>query len=378
MPKNNKCLLITAGDPAGIGYEIIIKAYRSNFFNRFKNFKPIVICDLRLMNYYNQNQSDEIPLVEISSPDNFIPGKLHCIDIFSKSFDFVEMFPYQNDEISELLNSGKAVESTLKPGEPDLFISGYIPFLTLYASAFLSFYNEEWKDRIAGIVTLPVNKYYLSLINRDFTGHTEFFGKYFSSEDYSMILHSEKITVIPVTRHVQISKVSENLTEDDIFLSIKNGFDFVREIRSSTLYSDRSNSGKGIDSPGIAVLGLNPHASDNGLIGNEEAEFIIPAIARARSAGIDVEGPISADTAFTPDNLKRYDIFIGMFHDQVLIPFKMLSFGNGVNVTYNLPVIRTSVDHGTGYDIAGSQTADIGSLKLAYKTAAELAVKMIS
>ncbi|MCK4776951.1 MAG: 4-hydroxythreonine-4-phosphate dehydrogenase PdxA, partial [Actinomycetia bacterium] len=236
--------------------------------------------------------------------------------------------------------------------------------------------NESWKDRIVGIVTLPVNKYYLSLINKNFTGHTEFFGEYFSSEKYSMILHSESITVLPVTRHIRISKVAENLDEEDIFLSIKNGFDFIRQIRFG-YNANGSELEQGKSQPKIAVLALNPHASDSGLIGDEEIKVITPAILRAKSAGINVEGPISGDTAFIPKNLRRYDIFIGMFHDQVLIPFKMLSFGKGVNVTYNLPVIRTSVDHGTGYDIAGSQIADTGSFELAYKTAMQLASELV-
>lgn len=216
------------------------------------------------------------------------------------------------------------------------------------------------KKEVAGIVTAPVNKYAINAAGVKFRGQTEFLATLTNTHKYAMVMASEKIRIIPLTRHVQIKNINRLIKRpyiiDTIELIDQNSFLF------------------GIYKPTIAVLGLNPHCGDGGAVGKEEIKEIIPAIKKAMKNGINVNGPFSADAFFAGSEYKKYDFILAMYHDQGLIPFKMLSFGKGVNVTIGLPIIRTSPDHGTAYDIAGKDIANEASLIEAIKTASKMAV----
>jgi 4-hydroxythreonine-4-phosphate dehydrogenase len=209
------------------------------------------------------------------------------------------------------------------------------------------------------LVTCPINKYSLHLGGYDYPGHTELIAELLNSDNFLMILDGGKIKVALVTTHLPISGVPAALNSDKIFQKGR--------ILYESLLKDY-----GIEKPVIAVLSLNPHAGDGGLFGDEEPRVIAPAVQRLNELANGrgrFEGPLPSDTAFTRKSIERTDAFLVMYHDQGLIPLKLLSFGSAVNFTAGLPIIRTSPDHGTAYDIAGKGLADISSFKNAVDTA---------
>ncbi|MDR2104399.1 MAG: 4-hydroxythreonine-4-phosphate dehydrogenase PdxA [Deferribacteraceae bacterium] len=210
---------------------------------------------------------------------------------------------------------------------------------------------------ISAVATAPINKRSLFLAGYPFTGHTEYLGYLTGSTDFSMLLVSPRYKVITATTHIPIRDVAKAITKDIILRAIKN--------------ADAAAALFGINSARIAVCALNPHAGDGGVIGDEEGAVIEPAIKAAQAAGIDARGAFAADSLFARP--ETFDFAISIYHDQGLIPIKIDGFGSAVNVTLNLPIIRTSVDHGTAFDIAGRGTADAGSLRAAVKLAHELA-----
>jgi 4-hydroxythreonine-4-phosphate dehydrogenase len=219
--------------------------------------------------------------------------------------------------------------------------------------------NESLAGRVHGVVTGPINKLSLKLAGIPFPGHTEIFGERTNAPHFAMMMYSERIAVGLVTCHQSLASVPASLDTDRIFQVGRLLADSVSLIRGRPTR--------------LAVLGLNPHAGEHGLFGREESDAVEPAILRLREAGYDVEGPLPPDTAFTPKALTRFDAHLCLYHDQGLIPFKMLSFDDGVNVTMGLPFVRTSVDHGTAFDIAGRGVAHIGSMIEAIQLAARLA-----
>ncbi|MDY0017366.1 MAG: 4-hydroxythreonine-4-phosphate dehydrogenase PdxA [Candidatus Delongbacteria bacterium] len=210
------------------------------------------------------------------------------------------------------------------------------------------------------LVTCPINKYSFNLGGYNYPGHTEFIAELLNTDNFLMILDGGVIKVALVTTHLAIKDVPAALSSDLIY-------------QKGRILSDSLRKDYGIESPEIAVLSLNPHAGDGGLFGDEEALIIAPAVARlnegAASGTAKFTGPLAADTAFTRKNLERTDAFLVMYHDQGLIPLKLLSFGSAVNFTAGLPIVRTSPDHGTAYDIAGKGVADINSFKNAVEKA---------
>ena len=216
------------------------------------------------------------------------------------------------------------------------------------------------KKEIDGIVTAPVNKYAINEAGIKFIGQTEFLATLTNTHKYAMVMASEKKRIIPLTRHVQIKNINRLIKRQYIIDTIE--------------LIDQNSYLFGIYKPTIAVLSLNPHCGDGGAIGNEEIMEIIPAINEALKSGTNVHGPFSADAFFASSEYKKYDFILAMYHDQGLIPFKMLSFGKGVNVTIGLPIIRTSPDHGTAYDIAGKGIANERSLIEAIKMASKMAI----
>lgn len=212
--------------------------------------------------------------------------------------------------------------------------------------------------RFHGVVTAPINKVSLKKAGIDFPGHTEIFGERTAAPHFAMLMYSERLAVGLVTCHQSLTSVPGSLSTERIVEVGRLLAESVSKIRGRA--------------PRVAVLGLNPHACESGLFGDEEARYVEPAIAQLRAEGWDVDGPLPPDTAFTPAALRRYGAHLCLYHDQGLIPFKMISFDDGVNVTMGLPFVRTSVDHGTAFDIAGKGIAQIGSMVEAIRLAAKL------
>ena len=216
------------------------------------------------------------------------------------------------------------------------------------------------KNYCQAIVTGPVHKGIINTAGIEFTGHTEFLAKKTSTKKVVMMLATNGLKVALVTTHMPLSNVSKNITQD---------------LLKETIYILNSELKKkfSIKQPNILVCGLNPHAGESGYLGMEELEIIEPCLNQLRSEGIFLEGPLPADTVFTPKYLNSCDVILAMYHDQGLPVLKHMGFGKAVNITLGLPIIRTSVDHGTALDLAGTNKGDIGSLA----TAIEYAKKMV-
>jgi len=212
---------------------------------------------------------------------------------------------------------------------------------------------------IDAIVTAPIHKKAMQLAGFQYPGHTEFLTEKLGSKNSLMMMVSDALKVALVTNHEPLFELKEKITLDRIKTKLK--------ILNKTLRQDF-----GIEKPTMAVLGLNPHAGDDGAIGDEEEKLIRPVIIEAKKNGILAMGPYSADGFFGSANFKKVDGILAMYHDQGLIPFKALSFGKGVNYTAGLPVVRTSPDHGTAYDLAGRNIADEGSMRSAINLALDL------
>jgi 4-hydroxythreonine-4-phosphate dehydrogenase len=217
-------------------------------------------------------------------------------------------------------------------------------------------------DGVDAIVTGPIHKGSWKLAGCKFPGHTEKIADALGVKRYSMAFVGSAIRVALASAHVGIFELRNHFTIGLVFQPID-------------LLHDALRGWFGIEHPRIAVAGLNPHAGEDGQFGDEERRVIEPAMQMARGAGIDVEGPFPADTLFTPRRRNRYDGFVAMYHDQGLIPAKILGFGSSVNMTLGLPIVRTSVDHGTAFDIAGSNLADPGSMKAAIRLACQCTVR---
>lgn len=214
--------------------------------------------------------------------------------------------------------------------------------------------------KLDAIVTAPINKYAWALAGQSrFAGHTELLSNRFGGPPTRMMFDSPRLRTILVTTHIGLAKVSEAITRKRVRETIEMGAAACRRL--------------GVPSPRIAVCGVNPHASEDGLFGDEEARAITPAIEDARAAGIDASGPWPGDTIFTAAVKGKYDLVVAMYHDQGLIPVKLLAFDEAVNVTIGLPTVRTSPDHGTAYDIAGRNLANPGSMRAAISLAIRLA-----
>jgi 4-hydroxythreonine-4-phosphate dehydrogenase len=212
----------------------------------------------------------------------------------------------------------------------------------------------------AAIVTAPIHKAVLNAAGFPFPGHTEFLAHLTGARRAVMMLASDQLRVVPLTIHMPLSQVPGEITKQAVF--------DTGEIILTALRRDF-----GILSPRLAVAGLNPHAGEDGMLGPEDAAIIAPAVAALKARGFAVKGPLSADTLFHEDARKTYDTALCMYHDQALIPIKTLNFWDGVNVTLGLPIVRTSPDHGTAFDIAGTGKADARSMIAAIKMAAQMA-----
>jgi len=317
---------ISIGDLNGIGMEVIIKTFLNS---RMMDFcTPIVFGGVKTTSFHRKS-----------------------LEIKDFSFNIINKIKDINIKRANLLNCWNE-EVEIKFGEPTE-IAGKYAFKSL-TEVTDSLKNAE----IDVLVTAPINKANIQKNQPVFIGHTEFLGAQFKG-DQLMIMLSNSMKIAFVTGHIPLSEVADSLSENKIFSKI--------EQLSQSLIQDF-----GISKPKIAVIGLNPHAGEDGMLGKEEKEIISPAIRKAKQKNILVFGPYSADSFFTKENLKNFDGVLAMYHDQGLTPFKTLSFSEGVNYTAGLSVIRTSPVHGTAYDIAGKNCADEKSFRNAVYMACDI------
>lgn len=306
---------ITMGDPCGIGPEIIIKALKA---------KPeyidgcIVFGSAALIGFYARALGLLVPVKVIGGPDEAQKGHINVLDPLPVSVDEVPA-----GQISKL--------------------GGECAFR--YVTAAISAAMEK---KITSVVTAPLNKEALHLAGYKYAGHTEIFSEFTGGGSAAMLLWSEKLKVIHVSTHVSLKKACELVSRERICEVVR--------LADSTLKK------AGYENPRIAVAGLNPHAGESGLFGDEESREIIPAVDECKRQGISVYGPIAPDTVFLRAVKGDFDIVVAQYHDQGHIPVKLLAFDSGVNITVGLDITRTSVDHGTAFDIAGKLVASESSL----------------
>ena len=319
-------LAVTIGDAAGIGPEVIVKSLSHWNFGRFA--KVLVLSDALLLNALAEKLRLKTRFKAISSPQDFreASGFIPCY--------FEEKFP-----------------AAFKRGHSHKKLSALaVRSIELAASLAM-------QKKIDAIVTAPINKAALKEAGFNIPGHTEYLAKLSGTEHYEMMLVGGKLRVVLVTRHTALKEVSKKIS--------------AKRVEEVILLADAElRQSFGIRKPSLVVCGLNPHAGEKGTIGREEIEHIIPGVEAARKkTNAEIIGPLSPDALFYDAYQGRYDAEICMYHDQGLIPLKMISRGHGVNVTLGLPFVRTSPDHGTAYDIADKFIADHGSMTQAMKMA---------
>ncbi|MEI7595331.1 MAG: 4-hydroxythreonine-4-phosphate dehydrogenase PdxA [Bacteroidota bacterium] len=311
---------ITHGDINGIGYEIIIKTF----------------ADARILDFC-------IPVIYGSSKVASYHKKMVAVEDFN--FHIIKNISEIAPKKVNLINCiDKELKIDLGTSTPQAGEASYLS---------LQYAMKDLKEgKIDFLLTAPINKDNIQSKDFKFPGHTEYLAKEVDAKDYLMMLVCDKVRVGVATGHVPLHEVSSVLSTDLILNKIK--------VMNESLINDF-----GILKPKIAVLGLNPHAGDNGLLGKEEKEIIRPAIDKALENGMSVFGPYPSDGFFGKADYMKFDGVLAMYHDQGLIPFKTLCFDQGVNFTAGLPIIRTSPDHGTGYDIAGKDIAAPDSFRSA-------------
>jgi len=306
----------SCGDLNGIGLEIILKTLSDG---RLLDFcTPVIFASSKSVNFYRKSLPES----------NFS---------YASGRDFSKLNPKQVN-----IYSCWEEEVVITPGQLN-DIGGKYALLSLEAA------GQALKEgHIDGLVTAPIHKKNIQSETFNYSGHTPYFKNLFGVKDVLMFMVAENIRIGLLTEHVTISEVHKYITVDGIMSKLK--------MMHASLQQDFS-----IDKPKIAVLGLNPHAGDEGLIGKEELEIIKPAIAEARKNNMLVFGPYSADAFFARGQYEKFDAVLAMYHDQGLPVLKHASFGAGVNVTLGLPILRTSVDHGTALALAGTGRIEIGS-----------------
>ncbi len=329
FPINKPLILITMGDPSGIGPEVIMKSMASPGIEGLAIF--VLLADKESIERYSAVFKGKIVYYNAEKG-------IENIDLNEKALNVIDP---------------TVTKTTFVPGKSTP--EGARKSLDCIDFAISLAKKAEGSDKVA-IVTGPVSKEAVSKVSPGFIGHTEYLQEAFGAKLVSMVLTGEKLNVIPVTRHIPLRDVPNKLTEDLIYRTIEQIIEYRKEI-----------SGK--PDAKIGVAALNPHSGENGRIGREEGEIIKPAIERAKALYKNVEGPISADVIFYQALKGKFDIVISMYHDQCLAPFKMIDFDTGVNMTVGLGCVRTSPDHGTAFDIAGKGIASPESMIRAIKLA---------
>jgi 4-hydroxythreonine-4-phosphate dehydrogenase len=311
---------ISCGDLNGIGIELILKAFTDNRI--LELCTPVVFASNKAINFYRKS----VPEISLN-------------------YQSIKEYNRINQKQVNLFNCWEE-EVAITPGQMTEVAGKYAVLSLQTAVAALK------QNAIDGLVTAPIHKKNIQSAEFNFTGHTPYLKNMFGVPDVAMMLCSGNFRVALVTEHVPVSAIAAAITKEAILSKLK--------IIHQSLQKDFV-----IEKPKIAVLGLNPHAGDEGLIGNEEETIIKPAIREAKNNNMLVIGPYSADAFFARRNFERFDVVLAMYHDQGLIPFKTLAIGEGMNFTAGLPIVRTSPDHGVAFDIAGKNKADISSFMTA-------------
>ncbi len=316
---------ISIGDLNGIGSEVILKTFEDS--RMLELCTPIIFANVKIVSFIKKNLNSDVALHGIDRIDQLVKGKINVLNVWKEG---VDINFGQNDE-----NVGKyAIKSFVEA-------------------------TKSLKEGLIDVlVTAPINKYNIQSEDFKFPGHTDYLDKELDGNAL-MLMVQDNLRVGLITDHIPVNEVAKHLTEKLIVQKIQT--------INNTLKQDFS-----ITKPKIAILSLNPHAGDNGVIGKEDDEILKPTIKKLFESGILAFGPYSADGFFGSVQYEKFDAVIACYHDQGLIPFKTLSFGNGVNFTAGLNKIRTSPDHGTAYEIAGKGLADNSSFKEAVYLAIDI------
>jgi 4-hydroxythreonine-4-phosphate dehydrogenase len=321
-------LAITLGDPAGIGPEVVLKALMHE--DVYAQTDPLVIGDRRVLERTVTALGLPLEILPVSSlrDATFSPGTVTVLDL-----ENADPATFAIGEESAVAG-GAAVDYVFRAC--DLAMAGDVD----------------------AIVTAPLNKAAMHMAGYTYAGHTELLTERAHAPRVSMLLIGPGLRIVHISTHVSLAEAIARVTPQRVEEVIQLAYDACRAL--------------GIAEPRIAVAGLNPHASEGGIFGNQEAESIIPAIVAARARGLNVSDPQPPDTVFLRATKGHYDIVVAQYHDQGHIPMKLLAFDSGVNVSYGLPVIRTSVDHGTAFDIAGKGVASESSMLAAIDVAVQM------
>jgi 4-hydroxythreonine-4-phosphate dehydrogenase len=318
---------ISCGDINGIGLEVILKALAIRKVG--KNFTTIIYGSTKVVAYHkNIITQENIQFYSISSPAEAQPDRINIINCWPDNVN---------------ITLGKPTD-----------LSGKCAFQALERAV-----KDLKEGKLDALVTAPINKKAMQMADFPFAGHTEYITSEFKAKDSLMLMVSDALRVGVATNHLPLKEVAAAITKEKVLRKIL--------IMAETLRIDFD-----IQKPTIAVLGLNPHAGDEGAIGAEDENIIRPAIDDAKAKGVLAFGPFPADGFFGSGQFNKFDGILAMYHDQGLVPFKVLSFGDGVNYTAGLASVRTSPDHGTAYDIAGKGEADESSLIKAIYLAADI------
>ena len=328
MAYNKLVVGITQGDGNGIGYEVIIKALADARI--LDSFTPVVYGSSKIFGFYRKqlHNLDPMDTYVIRSAREAKPKKINIVNCLPDNV-FVEPGQATPESARCAMKALECAVADIKDGFIDV------------------------------LVTAPINKRAMNNEGFGYAGHSEFLQEQFNCPDHTMIMVSDRLKVGVATGHIPLKDVPTVLTSERIVKKLR--------LMNASLIRDF-----GIDRPKIAVLGLNPHCGDGGLLGDEEREIILPAVQAANAEGILAFGPYSPDGFFGLSNYARFDATLAMYHDQGLAPFKALSFQTGVNFTAGLPIVRTSPDHGTAYDMAGRDEADPQSMMSAIYTAIDI------
>lgn len=310
----NSRIAISSGDPAGIGPEVILKSFL--LLPKGLKRQITVFGDPDHFRWLNLRLGTNVPIVDAKE------AKVTDDDL---KVEMVAKLKFSDKDFGRV--NKKFGEAAMR--------------------SFDCAAKAVMEGRFGALVTAPIQKESVRLAGYNIAGHTEYLAG-LTRSNVAMMLSCKKLSVVLVTTHVSIKDVASKIKKSDIEEKIKIIDTFFTKMRGKR--------------PIIAVCGLNPHASDGGLFGNEEAKIIGPAIEKLQKSGVNVKGPYPADTLFTPGFIKTFDVALAMYHDQGLVPVKLLGFGKTVNITLGLPFLRVSVDHGTAFDIAGQNRADPSSM----------------
>ena len=307
---------ISIGDLNGIGSEVVLKTFEDARMLEFCT--PVIFANVKMLSYLKKSFESTATLHGIDKLEQIVPGKINVLNLWKESFNLE--YGVSDDVVGKYaIKSFTEATKALKEGLVDV------------------------------LVTAPINKYNIQSDEFKFPGHTDYLNQELEG-DALMLMVSDNLRVGLLTDHVPVTEVAKHITEELIFKKIKT-------VKQSLVQDFK------IGKPKIAVLGLNPHCGDNGVIGKEDDQVIRPTLKKMFEQGTFVFGPYAADSFFGNGQHEQFDAVIACYHDQGLVPFKTLSFGNGVNYTAGLNKIRTSPDHGTAFEIAGKNKADFNSFK---------------